>query len=112
MPFGDGAGPMGMGPMTGRGAGYCGGYGRPRFANPAFGPAGGYGYGYRGHGYPGYEGPYGYSGTTSYIPPIPGALSAFGMNREQECDYLKNQAQIVRSHLEQIEARMQELEEK
>jgi hypothetical protein len=33
MPFGDGTGPSGMGPMTGRGAGYCAGSGRPGFAN-------------------------------------------------------------------------------
>jgi hypothetical protein len=37
MPFGDGTGPRGMGPMTGRGAGYCIGLGRPRFTNTAFG---------------------------------------------------------------------------
>jgi hypothetical protein len=36
MPFGDGTGPQGMGPMTGRSAGYCAGAGRPGFANPAF----------------------------------------------------------------------------
>ena len=29
MPGGDRTGPMGMGPMTGRGAGYCGGAARP-----------------------------------------------------------------------------------
>ena len=34
MPFGDGTGPRGLGPMTGRGAGYCTGSGRPGFANP------------------------------------------------------------------------------
>jgi hypothetical protein len=28
MPFGDGTGPMGMGPLTGRGAGYCAGFPR------------------------------------------------------------------------------------
>ena len=33
MPFGDGTGPGGMGPMTGRGAGYCAGFGGPGFAN-------------------------------------------------------------------------------
>ncbi|HEY33099.1 MAG TPA: DUF5320 domain-containing protein [Dehalococcoidia bacterium] len=33
MPFGDGTGPRGMGPMTGRGAGYCAGFGRPGFAS-------------------------------------------------------------------------------
>ncbi len=41
-------GPMGMGPMTGRGAGFCAGYGAPGYANPA-GYGGGYGRG-RGRG--------------------------------------------------------------
>jgi len=103
MPFGDGTGPRGMGPMTGRGAGYCGGYGRPGFTNPAFGPAGGY-------GYPGYGAFYGYSGVNPYTPAIPGAPPASEMDREQELSYLKNQAQIARSQLEQIESRMRELE--
>jgi hypothetical protein len=35
MPRGDGTGPAGMGPMTGRAAGYCAGYGVPGFMNPA-----------------------------------------------------------------------------
>jgi len=34
MPFGDGTGPRGMGPMTGRGAGYCAGFSQPGFTNP------------------------------------------------------------------------------
>lgn len=34
MPWGDGTGPYGMGPMTGRGAGYCAGYPIPGFMNP------------------------------------------------------------------------------
>ena len=34
MPAGDGTGPMGMGPRTGRGAGYCAGYSAPGWANP------------------------------------------------------------------------------
>ena len=37
MPFGDGTGPRGMGPMTGRRAGYCAGFGQPGFANPISG---------------------------------------------------------------------------
>jgi hypothetical protein len=32
MPFGDGTGPRGMGPMTGRGAGYCAGYNQPGYS--------------------------------------------------------------------------------
>jgi len=41
MPRGDGTGPMGMGPMTGRGAGFCAGFAVPGYANPI-----GYGFGF------------------------------------------------------------------
>jgi hypothetical protein len=34
MPRGDRTGPMRSDPMTGRGAGYCGGFGEPGFMNP------------------------------------------------------------------------------
>lgn len=34
MPGGDGTGPWGLGPMTGRRAGYCMGFSTPGFANP------------------------------------------------------------------------------
>lgn len=34
MPRGDGTGPMGFGPMTGRGAGFCAGFPVPGFMNP------------------------------------------------------------------------------
>ena len=86
MPFGDGTGPRGMGPMTGRGAGYCAGFGQPGFANPILGrggfgpgrgrgraygypftlrygqatPYAGYGYPYYGRGHPAYSYPYMY----------------------------------------------------
>ena len=44
MPFGDGTGPLGLGPMTGRGAGFCAGFGTPSFASPM--PGYPYHYGY------------------------------------------------------------------
>ena len=34
MPRGDGSGPAGMGPMTGRAAGFCAGYNTPGYMNP------------------------------------------------------------------------------
>ena len=43
MPAGDGTGPMGMGPMTGRAAGICAGYTVPGYANPMSGRRVGYG---------------------------------------------------------------------
>ena len=51
MPGGDGTGPAGMGPMTGRAAGYCAGYPVPGFMNPIAGQGSwGYGRGMRGGG--------------------------------------------------------------
>ena len=46
MPRGDGTGPMGMGPRTGRGAGFCAGYGVPGCATPMFGYGMGLGLGF------------------------------------------------------------------
>ena len=45
MPFGDGTGPAGMGPMTGRSAGFCAGYPVSGYMNPVAGRAGFYGAG-------------------------------------------------------------------
>jgi len=68
MPLGDGTGPAGMGPMTGRAAGFCAGYPVPGYMNPAVGGAGFYGAGMpavgpysAGYGMPygGYGMPYG-----------------------------------------------------
>ena len=59
MPFGDGTGPRGMGPMSGRGAGYCAGFGQPGFTNPIL-RRGWFGFGFgwgRPYGYP-YAGRY------------------------------------------------------
>ena len=41
MPGGDRTGPNGMGPMTGRGAGFCGGWNRPGWSNRFGGWGGG-----------------------------------------------------------------------
>ena len=55
MPGGDRTGPAGMGPMTGRAAGFCAGYGMPGYMNAGgrglgmgFGRGGGFGGGGRG----------------------------------------------------------------
>jgi hypothetical protein len=50
MPRGDRTGPTGLGPMTGRAAGYCAGYPVPGFMNPARGFGRGLGRG-RGRGW-------------------------------------------------------------
>ncbi|MBN1780235.1 DUF5320 domain-containing protein, partial [bacterium] len=45
MPRGDRTGPAGMGPMTGRAAGFCSGYQVPGFMNRGFGRGLGRGFG-------------------------------------------------------------------
>jgi hypothetical protein len=76
MPFGDGTGPAGLGPMTGRAAGFCAGYPVPGYMNPVMGRAGFFGsgvparpYGARLYGYglpygrrvvPGFRGGFGF----------------------------------------------------
>lgn len=122
MPRGDRTGPAGMGPMTGRAAGYCAGYGVPGYANPAFGRGFGRGYGRgwgmgmglgfrggRGRGWVGpavapaggYWGP-GYAPNTPYVPQAP--------SPQQEMEYLRQQAEEMGQMLEQIQNRITELE--
>jgi len=119
MPRGDRTGPMGMGAMTGRAAGFCAGFGAPGYANPipgrgfgrGFGRGRGFGGGGRGWrhwfyatGQPGwmrfgeYAAPYGY--PTPYQTPDP----------ETEKQALTDQADALQSELEFIKKRLSEIE--
>jgi hypothetical protein len=109
MPGFDGTGPRGMGPMTGGGRGFCSPWG--------LGSA--YGLG-RGMPYPRYGIPYGfpyggtpYAGATPYsyggVPPGANPYAS-PMSGAQELDFLKGQAQAIKSQLEDITNRIKELE--
>ena len=50
MPGGDRTGPLGKGPMTGRGRGFCAGYAVPAYAQPWAGRGSGWGLGLSGGG--------------------------------------------------------------
>ena len=94
MPGFDGTGPIGMGPMTGGSRGFCSpwriGAGLPVYGAPQW----------RGRRYPYYAaGPF-VLGLTPYAPQ---------MSREQELDFLKQQAEAIRVQLKEIEGRIQEL---
>ena len=118
MPAGNGTGPMGMGPMTGRGLGYCTGYGAPGYVNPA--PGRGLGFG-RGRGWGG--GGRGWR-NQYYATGLPGwaragyapgwAYGPYGppMAAEQETELLKDQAGALQRQLDAISQRLEELEKK
>ena len=117
MPFGDGTGPAGMGPMTGRVMGYCAGYPRPGYANPSFGyGAGGRGFGGGGRGWrhwhyatgmPGWM-RVGWPGYSAFSPNISSPSTVW--SKDQETEMLKNQADNLRNALDEIEKRLAELE--
>jgi hypothetical protein len=125
MPRGDGTGPWGMGSMTGRGAGFCGGFGMPGDANPvpgrgAWGWGGGggrgRGRGLRGGGW-GRRNMYwatGLPGWARFGPSFgPGAAApgyGAGMSKVEEMEVLKQQAEYFKAGLEDIEKRLQTLE--
>jgi len=120
MPAGDGTGPIGMGPMTGRAAGYCAGYGAPGYANPI--PGRGYGFwgfgrgafgrgrGHR-HWYHATGLPF-WARSAAYAPmPVAVPYNATPtMTPEQELTYLKDQAEYLASSLDKIKHRISDLE--
>ncbi|MGB9597009.1 MAG: DUF5320 domain-containing protein [Candidatus Poribacteria bacterium] len=129
MPFGDGTGPMGMGPMTGRAMGYCAGFPTPGYMNPGFGRGwfgfgrGWFGFG-RGRGR-GWRHWYYATGMPGWMRAGYG-MPAFGMpvppmyphpvyppqapTPEAEIDMLRNQAEFFKKQLDEIQKRIDELE--
>jgi hypothetical protein len=118
MPAGDRTGPRGMGPRSGRAAGYCAGFEMPGYANP--GPGRGFGMGFgRGPGFVGRGG--GGRGWRNmfYTTGRPGWMR-FGRyaatyrepdtNLEKEA--LKNEAEVLQSELDSIKKRLDEIESK
>ena len=115
MPRGDGTGPNGMGPMTGRGAGFCAGFNMPGFMNPMPGRGFGRGYGFgRGSGRGGFGG--GGRGWRNWFHAtgMPGWMR-FGAepaqaNPDMEKQALSVQANALQAELDAIKARITELE--
>lgn len=130
MPAGDKTGPMGMGPMTGRAAGYCGGHENPGYGNPGprmgmawrrgwgrdydagWGRSWGRGRGWR-HRY--YATGMPFWARHAYAPD-PGAppvgYGPYGAppTKEEQVGALRTEAEWLRESLEAITARIEELE--
>ena len=124
MPGGDRTGPRGLGPMTGRAAGYCAGYSVPGYMNPvpgrgfagggggwaAYGRGRGGGRGWRNQyyatGMPGWQrAAYGYPAFGGGAYPYPPEPTA-----EEERDMLKEEAEMLKQQLDDIQNRISTLE--
>jgi hypothetical protein len=109
MPRGDGTGPGGLGPMTGRAAGYCAGYSTPGFANPYGGRMGmglGYGRGYGRAFWPAYPYP-----RTPPPTAYGGGFYQPTLEPKQEMEMLAEEAKALKGQLEAINKRVSELKE-
>ena len=109
MPGGDRTGPTGMGPMTGRGAGFCAGMNRPGYANPSVFGGRGLGFG-RGRGF-GMGMGRGARWGANYAPVAQPAPYA-PIPPQDELNALKSQAEYFGSMLEDIQNRITEMESK
>ena len=107
MPGGDRTGPNGMGPRTGRGAGFCNGFDRPGYMNGGAGTGFCYGRGMgrgfgRGMGY-GRGFAHGYAPYGAYAAPyVP-------YSKDMEKDYLENEINILKEQLKASESRLADL---
>ena len=111
MPRGDGTGPRGQGPMTGRAAGFCAGYETPGFANPQFGRGGGMGYG-RGFGGGGRGWRHGFNATgLTGWQRFGGAAAAPVPEPRTERLALQRQAEALQSELDGIKKRLAAIED-
>ena len=124
MPGGDRTGPLGAGPLTGRGAGYCAGFGVPGYANPipgrgmGFGRGGGFGRGrgmgrgyrnmYYATGQPGWA--RGYVNPGWNVPPEMPYEPAPEFTEQDELKYLRQRSKYFGKVLDDINRRIDELE--
>ena len=92
MPFGDGTGPMGQGPMTGRGMGFCAGSSTPGCARPSFGRGRGFRNSYRATGLTGWQ------RARNYSPNV----------REEEQGQIKD----LQDKIKDLEKRLSEIRKK
>lgn len=115
MPGGDGTGPLGLGPMTGRRAGFCAGYSVPGYANPGFGRGFGYGRGFgRGRGWGrgfGRGFGFGWAGYPyAYGNPYMAAAYPANFTPKQEADMLREEAKAMQEEIDAINQRVKDLE--
>ncbi|MDY0186538.1 MAG: DUF5320 domain-containing protein [Syntrophus sp. (in: bacteria)] len=112
MPRGDGTGPMGRGPMTGRGAGFCSWIGGGA-SYPAGAPSPGLGYGlgrgFRGGGR-GWGNRFFARGFWGWLRPAGYSAPYQGPDPDVEKQMLKRETDVLKTELSYLQKRLDELE--
>ena len=114
MPYGNGMGPEGNGPGTGRRMGYCAGYDRPGCYNKGRGMGAGRGFGAgrgmnRGGGFSGSGRGFGRSGFSAAGRFFGGFYQGNNVN---EIDFLKEQQEDLELELAAVKERIKTIDEK
>ena len=114
MPRGNGTGPNGSGPKTGRGAGYCAGNGLPGYASSNFGRGIGRGAGFgqgRGFGFGRGRGAgLGFRAGPA-VPVVPAQAAPLDADRTADLERwnLERQAEALEEELELVRARLESI---
>lgn len=104
MPRGDGTGPMGMGSLTGRGAGICAGFATPGYASqPGFGCGFGAGRGFRRMFYA--------TGLPRWTRFGSQSINGAYISESDEKEVMKNQARVLENQLNDLKKRLAKFEE-
>ncbi len=106
MPKGDRTGPAGMGPMTGRAAGFCAGSAAPGYANPLGGRGMG-GMGRGGRGGRGRRNQYYATGLTGWQR---GTIDVSSMSSDQQLEAMRQYVENLSKVLDSIRKQINELE--
>ena len=112
MPGGDRTGPMGGGPMTGWGRGFCSEPEGPRFAGSGYGGRGrGFGRGGGGGGW-GWRNRFWATGTPGMMrgAPPPPAFTGAESTEDTELQWLEQRAAALDAEQKQVKTRLGELE--
>ncbi len=103
MPFGDGTGPNGQGPMTGRGLGFCAGYNSPGYTKGI--PGRGRGFGWRkGAGF-GWRF-FGWRANSQRVQGTPSAR----ISKEEEKELVQEEIEALEEELKNLKKRLKELD--
>jgi hypothetical protein len=110
MPGGDRTGPRGLGPKTGRAAGYCAGYNAPGYTNFVYrrglGRGGGRGLG---RGFWGHSRGFGWRREYPYPEPYYPYPGAYQVPSEEEKAYLENMVKSLEEEMKILKQRLQDL---